>query len=122
VDREKKIDEFWKESAYQETEKIIVPGAEENEEDQMPAGEIEVTFFNYITSLMYQAMVFLGEIPNPVSNQTEVNLTQAKLLIDTLAMLKEKTKGNLIKQEEDMLGTAVYELQLRFVEVSQGQV
>lgn len=111
MDNDKHIDESWKESASQEREIT-----RENVED---AGEFEVTFLNYITSLMYQAMVFLGEIPNPVSNQAEVSLPQAKLLIDTLALLREKTKGNLEKQEEDMLNTAVYELQLKFIEVSQ---
>ncbi|MCA9407908.1 MAG: DUF1844 domain-containing protein [Candidatus Omnitrophica bacterium] len=77
---------------------------------------MEINFLNYISSLGYQALIFLGEIPNPMTNQPEKNLPQAKFLIDTLTMLKEKTKGNLNRQEETLLNSSVYELQLKYVE------
>ena len=64
-------------------------------------------------------MIFLGEVPHPATQQTEKNLDQAKFLIDTLVMLKEKTKGNLNKQEENLLNASVYELQMKFVEINQ---
>jgi hypothetical protein len=82
-------------------------------------GEIEVNFFTYMTSLGYQAMIFLGEIPNPMSGQTEKNLRQAKFIIDTLVMMKEKTKGNLTDQENSFLEGTLYELQMKFVELMQ---
>ncbi len=73
----------------------------------------------YITSLSMQALIFLGVIGNPMNdNQVEVNLDQARLLIDTLAILKEKTKGNLNKEEEGLLNASVYELQLKYVELA----
>ncbi|OGX41720.1 MAG: hypothetical protein A3G91_03710 [Omnitrophica WOR_2 bacterium RIFCSPLOWO2_12_FULL_50_9] len=50
-------------------------------------GSSELNFLNYVTSLAFQAMVFLGEIPNPMTNETEQNLQQAKFVIDTLVML-----------------------------------
>ena len=62
-------------------------------------------------------MVFLGEIPNPMTNKEDVNLPQAKLIIDTLLLLREKTKGNLSKEEENILNGSLYELQLKFVEI-----
>ncbi|OGX09749.1 MAG: hypothetical protein A2Y05_01070 [Omnitrophica WOR_2 bacterium GWA2_53_43] len=74
---------------------------------------------NYISGLAYQAMVFLGEIPNPVTNASEKNLEQAKFVIETLILLQEKTKGNLTQKESDVLNTAAYELQMKFVEVSE---
>lgn len=82
------------------------------------AQSIEINFLNYITSLAFQAMVFLGEIPHPATNQPEKNLTQAKVLIDTLTLLREKTIGNLTAKEENMLNATVYELQVKYVEIS----
>lgn len=78
----------------------------------------ELNFLNYITSLGFQAMIFLGEIPHPATNEMETNLEQAKLLIDTLVMLRDKTKGNLSQQEENMLNASIYELQMKFVETA----
>lgn len=84
-----------------------------------PAGGEEscaVDFLDYVTGLAFQAMVFLGEIPNPMTNKTEKNLQQARFMIDTLVMMRGKTRGNLTKQESDTLNTAVYELQMKYVE------
>ncbi|OGX07334.1 MAG: hypothetical protein A2Y03_10985 [Omnitrophica WOR_2 bacterium GWF2_38_59] len=80
---------------------------------------MEINFINYITSLGFQAMIFLGEIPNPITGETENNIDQAKFLIDTLALLKDKTKGNLSRQEADLLNASVYELQMKYVEILQ---
>ena len=81
-------------------------------------GEPQLDFFNYIASLGFQAMIFLGEMPNPMTNKVEKNLKQAKFLIDTLIILRDKTKGNLSKEEDDLLNGSIYELQLRYVELS----
>lgn len=80
--------------------------------------EMEVNFFNYITSLGFQAMIFLGEIPSPVTNQKEKNLKQAKFLIDTLGLLEEKTAGNLTEQESSILKGSLYELRMKYVAVT----
>ena len=53
---------------------------------------VELDFISYITSLGYQALIFLGEAPNPMTNETEKNLKQAKFLLDTLIIIQEKTK------------------------------
>ena len=63
-------------------------------------------------------MIFLGEMPNPITNKIEKNLKQAKFLIDTLVILRDKTKGNLSKEEDDLLNGSIYELQLRYVDLS----
>ncbi len=81
--------------------------------------EPELDFFNYVASLGFQAMIFLGEMPNPVTNKEEKNLKQAKFLIDTLALIREKTIGNLTKEEGELLNGSIYELQRRFVEIAQ---
>ena len=128
MDREKNIDESWKDEVAQEKEilksthepakdsRIIgVPEQEAASEEQNP---MEVNFINYVSSLVFQTMIFLGEMPNPMTNEPEKNLIQAKFLIDTLVMMREKTKGNLSKPEEDLLNSAVYELQMRYVDLS----
>jgi len=136
MDREKRIDESWKESVAREKEILnhkgekIVPSAEPQPPELSPEGDNgqgseeeqplpEINFLAYLSSLVFQAMIFLGEIPHPVTNEMEKNLTQAKMIIDTLAMLKEKTTGNLTTQERDMLSTGLYELQMKYVEVIQ---
>ena len=88
------------------------------EEPAKEAAEPQLDFFNYIASLGFQTMIFLGEMPNPITNQVEKNLKQAKFLIDTLVILRDKTKGNLSKEEDDLLNGSIYELQLRYVDLS----
>jgi hypothetical protein len=87
---------------------------------EAPQAEAEphLDFFNYIASLGFQTMIFLGEMPNPITNKAEKNLKQAKFLIDTLVILRDKTKGNLSKEEDDLLNGSIYELQLRYVDLS----
>jgi len=97
----------------------LVSSSEKPVEDAAKAGaEPELDFFNYIASLGFQTMIFLGEMPNPITNEVEKNLKQAKFLIDTLVILRDKTKGNLTKEEDDLLNGSIYELQMRFVELS----
>jgi hypothetical protein len=92
--------------------------SEEPAETTTAGGEPPLDFFNYIASLGFQAMIFLGEMPNPITNKVEKNLKQAKFLIDTLIILRDKTKGNLSKEEDDLLNGSIYELQLRYVDLS----
>lgn len=80
----KNIDESWKEAV--EKEKV-------NLEKEGKAIPPEPDFNFFITTLSLQASIDLGQIPNPVTNKKEENLTQAKFIIDTLGMLKEKTRG-----------------------------
>ncbi len=110
---EKSVDQSWKQTANQEKQQSAQVYHEHNE------GLPEFNFKTYITSLSMQALIFLGIIGNPMNdNQVEVDLDQARLLIDTLAILKDKTKGNLDKEEEDFLNASVYELQLKYVEIA----
>jgi len=76
-----------------------------------------ITFSTFILSLNTAALVHLGEIPDPITNKTQVNLTLAKQTIDTLEMLREKTKGNLSLDEEKLLQSIIYELKLKFLKL-----
>ena len=75
----------------------------------------EVSFGLFIYGLMMEAMIAFGEAENPITKKKEANIPHAKFLIDTLEMLQTKTKGNLTKEEEDMLEGILYELRMRFV-------
>ena len=76
----------------------------------------EIDFLGYISSLAFQAMIFLGEIESPITGKIEKHVPQARLLIDTLILLRDKTKGNLNDQESQLLEASIYELQLKYVE------
>ncbi|WP_038057692.1 DUF1844 domain-containing protein [Thermodesulfobacterium hydrogeniphilum] len=76
-----------------------------------------ITFSTFILSLNTAALVHLGELPDPITNKKQVNLTLAKQTIDTLEMLREKTKGNLTLDEEKLLQTIIYELKLKFLKL-----
>jgi len=90
------------------------PGlSEETAEPQLP----EVDFSNFVLSLAATAMVQLGMVPDPETGDAVTpNLPIAQHTIDTLAMFREKTKGNLDAEEENLLDSMLYELRLRFVE------
>ena len=95
---DKSVDESWKDNVENEKDKKegdLSPEAG-NSGEKIP----EVNFIGYITSLAFQSMVFLGEIPNPITNEPEKNLVQAKLLIDTLALLREKLEPMLQRELE----------------------
>lgn len=100
-ENKKNIDEQWKETIEKEKEVL------KNEKEFTPPTP-DFNFF--ITTLSLQASIALGQVPNPVTNKTEMDLTQAKFLIDTLGMLQEKTKGNLTKDESGFLENLLYEL------------
>ena len=64
------------------------------------------------------AALFLGQIPNPQTGKGEVRLEVAKMFIDQLEMIQEKTRGNLTSEESTVLRNALANLQLAYVEVA----
>jgi hypothetical protein len=77
----------------------------------------EASFSNFILSLNAQALVFLGALPHPETNKIESNILLAKHTIDVLEILKEKTKGNLTGEEQNLLDEVLFRLKLIYVEV-----
>ena len=82
-------------------------------------GELSQRFVEFVMMQAQNAALFLGQIPNPQTGQGEVNLELAKMFIDQLAMIQEKTRGNLTNEETTVLRNAISNLQMAFVEVSQ---
>jgi hypothetical protein len=78
----------------------------------------EINFTNFIFSLSTSALIQLGEIQDPLTQQQAKNLPLAKQTIDLIGMLKERTKGNLTPDEEGLIETALYDLRMRYVKAS----
>lgn len=72
----------------------------------------------FITTLALQAAISLGQIENPSTNKKEENFPQAKFIVDTLDMLREKTKGNLTKEETESLDNIVAELKTQYTSLT----
>ena len=80
-----------------------------------------VTFVGFIFSLAHTAAVHFGDVPDPVTGQpAQPNLPAAKQIIDILALLEEKTRGNLSAEERQLLEGVVFELRMRFVDAGKG--
>jgi hypothetical protein len=80
-----------------------------------PGTYARIDFPSYILSYYTQGLVLLGEVPNPYTNQKEEDTEGARHTIDILSMLQEKTKGNLSKDEEQLLESVLYELRMKFM-------
>src|ERR1700681_2845014 len=83
-----------------------------------PNGELSQRFIEFGMMRPGNAALFLGQIPNPKTGEGEVNLELAKMFIDQLAMIQEKTRGNLTNEETTVLRNALSNLQMAYVEVA----
>jgi hypothetical protein len=81
------------------------------------AQDFEITFEKFIASLYMSALMQLG-LAAPQGAKPEVDLLGARQTIDTLAILQEKTKGNLTAAEQSMLQNCLYELRMAYLEVT----
>lgn len=96
---------------------------DECSEDQAEAGAASdelprIDFATFVLSLSHSALVHLGDAPNPINGAPDQNLPMARQTIDLLGLLEEKTSGNLTGEEERVLQQVLYDLRLRYVEVS----
>ena len=76
----------------------------------------EINFSTFVISLSTQALMHLGEIPDPLTGKVENDLAVAKQMIDIVALLREKTRGNLDPGEEQLVEDALYDLRMKYVE------
>ena len=85
------------------------------------SGELTQRFIEFVMMQAQNAALFLGQIPNPQTGKGEVNLELARMFIDQLAMIQDKTRGNLSNEEAAVLRNTLSNLQMAFVEVSQNK-
>jgi len=82
------------------------------------SGEMTQCFIQFVMMQQQNAAFCLGLIPNPQTGKGEVNLDFARMMIDQLVMIREKTRGNLNDDELKILNSALTHLQMAFIEVS----
>ena len=123
------VDDDWKAQARAEKERLA------EQADKQPAGapgagpagaaghELPPADFVGLVGLLHsQALFALGAVADPRTNQPFLDLDLAKHHIDLLAMLEEKTRGNLTEDEEQALDRALYDARMRYVQAAQGAV
>lgn len=124
MSEEKKIiiDEDWKSQVEAEkaaaAEKATAeasepPASEEGQENDPPMPPASIGML--MSSLATEALLSMGQFPHPATGKVEVRRNQAKYLVDTLAMLKEKTAGNLTAEEATALEDVLHQLRMAFV-------
>jgi hypothetical protein len=122
---DKRVDEDWKKRAQAEKQTDAakftpppagpaVPGAAPVRDDLKP----NPLFGGLVESLASQALMYMGAMRDPMTGQAHQDLQQSQTMIDMLAMLEEKTKGNLAKEEADMIKQVLDEVRMHFVRIT----
>ena len=83
-------------------------------------GEMTQRFIEFVMMQSQHAALFLGQIANPQTGELSVNLEAAKMFIDQLEMVREKTRGNLSSDEDKIINNALSNLQTAFLEIAGG--
>lgn len=112
------VDDDWKSQAQAEKEKL----AEQSkaEESAGPEGGLpeNIGFTDLVRMFATQALMYMGAFPDPQTGKATLALDVAKMNIDLLGILEEKTKGNLDDEEKELLEGSARELRGQFVEIS----
>ncbi len=103
-------------SKIKEEKKGTEPQEADSSEQQVELPEIN--FVNFLFSISTSALIQMGEIEDPISQQTVRNLPLAKQTIDLIGMLKEKTKGNLTPDEAKLIENILFDLRMRYVKAT----
>lgn len=101
-------------SEEKKNEASVQQAVEKETEDKgaLPA----IDFPTFIISLSTQALMHLGEIPDPLSGKVEMNISVGKQMIDIIGLLSEKTRGNLDQGEEKLMEDILFDLRMKYVE------
>lgn len=92
---------------------------EDFDPENFPGADDPASFINFMMTLASQAAASLGAAPNPATGQRSVDLETGKYWIDVLAMLNEKTNGNLHPQEAKLLEGLLGDLRMQYVQLVQ---
>ena len=75
----------------------------------------EITFSSFLISLSSSAFIHLGDIPDPATGEIKKDIPLAKQTIDLLGLLREKTRNNLLEEEEKLFEHLLYDLRMRYI-------
>lgn len=90
---------------------------EDIDESDIPGANDPASFVNFLSTLATNAAAALGAIPHPATGQRSLDLETGKYWLDVLAMVREKTKGNLHPQESRLLESLLGDLRLQYVQI-----
>jgi hypothetical protein len=120
------IDEDWK--AQVQAEREAAAGEPASAGGTKPSGEAPgaahdlqmppASFEMLVTTLATEALVALGQVPHPMTGKAELQREHAQYLIDTLDMLRQKTKGNLSPQEQELIESVLHQVRMVFIAVA----
>ena len=117
------IDEDWKSQVQAEKEALKRDQASNHggaqQGDSNDPSWPPASFDLLLTTLITEAMVALGQLPHPVTGKSEMRANQARYFIDTIELLRDKTKGNLDREEELSLENALHQLRMAYLAVGQ---
>ena len=99
------------------TERLQESRTEQPQSKRPTAVPPELSFSSFILGLSTQALMYMGEIPAAPGQPVQTDLAAAQQMIDVLAMLQQKTKGNLDAGEAAMLENALFDLRMHYVEL-----
>lgn len=94
---------------------VMEEGTPESPEKPLP----KIDFSGFILSLYSSGLVQLGSVEDPSTGKKSKNLDLAKHTIDMIAMLEEKTRGNLTNDEENLLKVLLSEIRIAYVEANE---
>ncbi|MEZ6086740.1 MAG: DUF1844 domain-containing protein [Pirellulaceae bacterium] len=90
-------------------------GSSPQDDDALPPPPASLEML--VSMLASQTLISLGQIPNPMSGKPEPNKAYARHYIDTIAMLEEKTKGNVTAEEQQLFSQTLHQLRMLFVSI-----
>lgn len=102
------------------TEKGHQPGLKEDLQSSPGEETREIDFSTLIMSFASAAMISLGHVPDPATGRIVRNPAVGLQNIGIISLLKEKTKGNLSREEETLLDNILYELRIAYIEAQKG--
>ena len=103
----------------EKTKSEATSGNEPYSSKQKPGERPQIDFAAFVLSLATTAIANLGEIPDPGTGKVVENIEAAQQMIDILMMLKDKTKGNLEPDEDNLLENLLYELRMKYLSKTQ---
>ncbi|HSB29631.1 MAG TPA: DUF1844 domain-containing protein [Pyrinomonadaceae bacterium] len=102
----------------QPTPSLVGVEDEQLEEEELEGANDPTSFVNFLMSIASNAATALGMMEHPVTHQREVDLQLGKHWIDIIGMLQKKTKGNVSKQEEQMVEGLLSDLRMQYVSLT----
>jgi hypothetical protein len=113
----KKVDESWKDGIEKDAshhEAILETAKQEKAKKKTTSPESQKKFTHFLMGIATQALYLMGAI----EGGPEKDLNGAKEMIDILQLIKDRTEGNLSEEEEKAFEKILYDLQMRYVQLT----